>query len=78
MQSPNSNQSGMISLGGLWLKKDRDGNFFMVGNVGFNGKILIFKNRDKKSDNSPDYFIYLAPSADKPKTTETDPNEPPF
>ena len=72
--------SDFISLGGMWLKKNAQGEYFMVGNLGFNGKILMFKNKNKKSDNSPDYFLYLAPAQDKgkDKPNATDPNEPPF
>lgn len=64
-----------ISLGGLWVKEGRDGVKFLVGNIGFNGKILIFRNMDKKSDNSPDYFLYLAPSEDKDKPKADDDNK---
>lgn len=68
-----------ISLGGLWLKKNAKGEYFMVGNIGFNGKVLVFKNADKKGENSPDYFLYLAPEQDKPaKSEEGVSNEPPF
>ncbi len=71
--------SDMISMGGLWLKKSSSGKGFLVGNVGFNGKVLIFKNENKSSDNSPDYFMYFAPS-DRQKTNDkpTVSDEPPF
>jgi hypothetical protein len=70
----------MIPMGGLWLKQAHDGSKFMVGNIGLGGKILIFKNKNKKQENSPDYFIFLAPPSDKdelPKTDDTD-NSIPF
>lgn len=72
--------SDMISMGGLWLKKSSSGKgSFLVGNVGFNGKVLIFKNENKTSDNSPDYFMYFAPSdRQKPNDKPAINDDPPF
>lgn len=72
-------KSKMISMGGLWLKKSASGHFFMVGNIGFNGKIFVFKNKDKSKDTAPDYFIYFAPNEERTETAQEEENtEPPF
>lgn len=77
--SQNEKAPQMISLGGLWLKTAKNGKRFMVGNIGFDGKIFIFKNESKKSENSPDYFIYLTPGEKQEKpATSSDTDDVPF
>ena len=53
----------MNKIGALWIKKDKNGNYFFSGKVG-DKAIMIFKNKHKKEDdektgkNNPDYLIY--------------------
>lgn len=54
----------MISLTGLWIKKDKNGNTYMAGKLG-SLNVLVMKNTFKKEDKQPDYKIMLAPP--KPK-----------
>lgn len=60
MSSNNSNQQ-MISIGGLWVNKSKDGNTYLAGY--FNGaRLLIFKNNFKEQEKQPDYVMYIAPN----------------
>ena len=48
------------SIGALWLKEGKKGEYF-TGNVVIDGEkhsIVIFKNDYKKEDKHPDYKIY--------------------
>ncbi len=51
----------MKKIGGLWLKKKKDGKSFFSGSINFANdekmQILIFKN-DYKQGNQPDYNIF--------------------
>lgn len=64
-----SNQP-MLTLGGLWVNEDKNGNKFMSGTLGML-RLLIFKNTNKQSDKSPDYWIKVVekPRDDAPKTS---------
>lgn len=60
----------MIKATGLWLKKNKNGKSFMIGNLGA-VTVMIFKNENKVG-NQPDYEMVLAESkqqerTDKPK-----------
>lgn len=65
--------------GSLWNKKTKDDKKYLGGTVNVNGTeffISVFKNDNKKSDNSPDYTVSVmektggqekpAPRASKP------------
>lgn len=58
-------------LGVLWVKKKKDGNTFLTGVLkGKSGEIEIvaFKNKNKKNENSPDFYIWKSePKEQKPK-----------
>lgn len=49
----------LIMLGGLWLNEARSGERYMSGRLGLGGKILIFKNLKKGSENDPDYYLMI-------------------
>lgn len=72
----------MVKLGGLWLKEGKNGKF-MSGKLG-SANIMIFPNKNKKTDKHPDYEIVVAspkPPADTRKGAKTpydDSDEIPF
>ena len=48
-------------LGALWLKTSKAGNKYLQGTIYTEKgeiKIIIFKNKTKKQDKHPDYFIF--------------------
>jgi len=49
----------MVSLGGLWLNRDKNGDLYFSGYLG-NAKLFLFKNKKKTSDNQPDYYMQVA------------------
>jgi len=59
-----SNDSDMVMLTGLWLNEAKDGSKFMAGQLG-NARVLLFKNKNKKGEKSPDYFLFLASPHEK-------------
>jgi hypothetical protein len=64
--------SDMIPLGGLWKNKSQNGTEYLSGYLG-EARVLIFKVRDKRNDNSPDYKMMLAPK----KRDQEQQNSPP-
>jgi len=48
-----------IPLCGLWKNETQGGLKYLSGTLG-GGKLLIFPNGFKTSENSPDYNLYLA------------------
>lgn len=54
-----------IRLGAAWLNTDGNGQQYLSGNLNGAVKLLIFPNGYKRTDNDPDYIIYLA-QRDKP------------
>jgi uncharacterized protein (DUF736 family) len=59
-------------VGALWTKISKDKTQkYMTGhiNTSLEGKIdiVIFSNKEKKSDKSPDFRIYISDKAQKPK-----------
>lgn len=54
-----STNDAMVSLGGLWLNRDKNGKLYFSGYLG-NAKLMIFKNERKEKDNQPDYYMMLA------------------
>lgn len=65
-----SNESKMISLGGLWINKDKNGGTYLSGSLG-RVKLLVFKNTKKEAgSNAPDYNICMAQIEPKEKAAE--------
>lgn len=47
-----------LELCGLWEKKDKNGETFMVGSLG-GVSLMVFKNRFKEKETHPDWRIVL-------------------
>lgn len=45
------------NIGGLWLQTSKTNVKYFSGKIG-NKKIIVFKNKNKKSDKQPDFLIY--------------------
>ena len=50
----------MIKLCGLWENKDKDGNVYFQGKLGYGAKIMIFRNTYQSGEKSPDWILYIA------------------
>jgi hypothetical protein len=59
----------MVVLTGLWENHRDDGSVYFRGNLG-RATVLIFKNKYKKSERSPDWTMFLAPSKDEVQQQE--------
>ena len=49
-----------MKIGAIWIRESKDGKKYMSGIIEYPGvelPIVIFKNEEKKSENSPDYQI---------------------
>ncbi|HLI31100.1 MAG TPA: hypothetical protein VKV79_08395 [Terriglobia bacterium] len=64
------NGSNLIRLCGLWLTHGDKGDY-LGGRLG-GAKVFVFKNRQKASEKSPDYWVCLAPlpKDDRPKASD--------
>jgi len=70
--SSNYGNDAMVSLGGLWLNRDKNGQIYFSGYLG-NAKMFIFKNKKKTKDNQPDYYMQIANNnKDKNKSASAD------
>jgi len=53
----------MTKLGALWVRTSKAGNKFMSGQIEIEGQktdLIIFKNKNKKTEKHPDLIIYLS------------------
>ena len=67
-------ESNRVSLGGLWQQKDKNGNKYLSGSLGF-ARMLIFPNRNKtEGSNQPDYNMVLV---EKPRDGDSKPDSKP-
>lgn len=66
------NDSKLISLGGLCINEKKDKTKYMSGNLNSRVKILIFPNKNKKTDKHPDYNMFLAPIEKPPEERQSD------
>lgn len=68
--------SNWIKLTGLWRGKSKDGVDFLSGKYGIDGKLLIFKNKNKRpNSNDPDYTAFIVPAEPKEKPTNSEQEE---
>lgn len=68
--------NNLIRIGGLWINKTKDNVQYLSGNWGSSIKILVFKNKNKRSDSKdPDYQIFLAPNEPKQMQAEKEESE---
>jgi hypothetical protein len=66
--------SDLIKLGALWESKSGKS---WSGKMGNYARMVVTKNKQKKSDKSPDYWVFLAPpNEDRPVDTNA-PQEAP-
>lgn len=63
----------MIVAGGLWLRKSKKQESYMVGTLG-GVKVLIFKNKQKRGEHDPDYVLCFD-HAPRPRGEEPSPPE---
>ena len=61
----------MINVSGLWLAEDKNGDRYMAGNCGLL-RFWIFKNKKKRGDNDPDYFLRVTQNERPPRREESD------
>ena len=73
-------ESNKVSLGGLWKQRDKNGNEYFSGSLGF-ARMLIFPNNKKTGgSNQPDYNMMLVEKqrdGDKPPDSKPPPPQPP-
>jgi len=50
---------GKMNQGALWINKNPDKKTAMYGNV-CGKNVIIFENKNKKSDKDPDYVVMLS------------------
>lgn len=55
--------SDLIKIGALWVKESAKGKY-MQGKFG-DANLILFPNRYKKTDNHPDFLVYVAESRKK-------------
>lgn len=62
-----------VTLMGLYEKVDKNGNQFFTGKLGMSD-VLVFKNTKKKSEKSPDFWVYAVErdQEQKPAPSEDD------
>lgn len=66
----NQQSNDMVSLGGLWVNRDKNGEIYFSGYLG-NAKLLIFRNKKKEQDNQPDYYMNLV-NKPRPQSASAD------
>ena len=77
MADENVKEKGkMVSLGGLWKNKSKEGKAFLSGNIG-KARLMVFPNSFKKDGSrEPDYVVYVAqgnpPKGKTPKKDDDD------
>ena len=55
----------LINVCGLWENESRtDGSTFLAGNLGY-ARIMIFPNKNKRDDKSPDWTLCIAEKEDR-------------
>ena len=59
----------MIKLTGLWAGKTKDDRTYFSGSLG-GVKFFVFENKNKKSENSPDYELCLADNRSRERYSE--------
>jgi len=61
-------------LGALWKRTSKKGTSFLSGTI--NGeRVVVFKAREKRNDNSPDYEVFKSRPAEARPATAPDPGD---
>lgn len=55
-------KSVRVKLCGLWRKKAKDGTDYLMGNLSYSSKIMIYPNKYKKTEKDPDYHLSVVPN----------------
>lgn len=50
----------MLSLCGLWARKDKNGVEYFTGKLTYTTRLMVFKNKRKNSEREPDYYITIS------------------
>jgi len=61
--------SDLIKIGSLWINDSKEGKI-LTGRLG-DAKLLLLKNKYKKTDKHPDYNIYVAKNEKREEKKET-------
>lgn len=64
--------SKLEKLGALWLRTSAKGTKFMSGKIG-DQRIVVFKVKEKKSENYPDYEIFKSEPMERREQGEEGP-----
>jgi uncharacterized protein (DUF736 family) len=68
-------------IGALWLRKSASGNKYLSGHISSGDdegiedtkeRVIVFANKDKKSDKAPDYRIYKSEPQQVKETASTE------
>ena len=57
-----------IRLTGLW-ENSKDGKRWLSGSLG-GGRLMIYRNENKKNEKEPDFNVYLYPAVKSDKVAE--------
>jgi hypothetical protein len=67
----------MIQLAAFWKRESKNGRVYYQGKMG-QGRLLLFSNKEKKTDKAPDLLLYVVSENSKqngqprPETKEDD------
>jgi hypothetical protein len=62
--SGNASNGPMLKAAGLWAKTSVKGGQYLTGRLG-GLKVLILENRDRKSDDDPSHYLFVAEAPDR-------------
>ena len=65
-----------IKLTGLWIRKDKNGNTFLCGNINAVTAALVMSNGFKQNENDPDYYLYLQAIKKNPRQSDEEQDIP--
>ncbi len=64
----------MVKLAAFWEKVTAKGETYYACNLGGHSVLLLFHNKNKKSDNQPDLYLVVAEPKRKDPKNPTDSN----
>lgn len=62
----------MLRVTGLWRKHSKGAGEYLAGNLNSRVRLVVFSNRYKESESSPDYYLCLAPIFEQKRDAEKD------
>jgi hypothetical protein len=68
----NGSNSPMLKAASLWAKTSVKGGQYLTGRLG-GVKVLIFENRDRKSDDEPSHHLFFVEA--QPRQDRTEPRQ---